>query len=274
MTNKQENETEILNRLTEIFYLTQYGKLMPGFIHNINGKLTSLDSKIQLTHMKLQMKLKKLKQHTVAYSEEVQTLLEDEYNGLLTMFDALNASKNELNALLAVLNSKASNENIHAVTMIDINNSIREFDDFFKFYKRYKHNITVEFDLEDSPFAKMQYNDFYFLLYAVVRNAVDATAEKNSKENIIRYTTRNFDSFVELYIYNNGVPIAENSDVFAPLNTHKAAFGNEDISVDTPMGAGLDLYFLQRMLAKYPEFKYSWQSDQSGTTFKFVIPKK
>lgn len=274
MTNNQDTEQQILDRLTEIFYLTQYGKLMPGFIHNINGKLTSLDSKIQLTHMKLQMKLKKLKQHTVAYTEEVQTLLEKEYGDLITMFDALTVSKNELNALLAILNSKASNENIHTVTMIDINNSIREFDEFFKFYKRYKHNITVELDLEDSPFAKMQYNDFYFLLYAVVRNAVDATAEKNSRENIIRYTTRNFDCFVELSIFNNGIPIAENSDIFAPLNTHKAPFGNEDNSVDTPMGAGLDLYFLQRMLSKYPEFKYSWQSNQDGTTFKFVIPKK
>ena len=270
--SENRNE-EILNELTDIFYLMQYGKLMPGFIHNINGKLTGLDSKIQLTHMKLQMKLKKLAQNT-EFSEETKNALTREYTDLITMFDALNASKNELNSLLSVLNSKASSENVHAVTMIDINSAINDFHLFFKFYKRYKHNSEVQFELEGTPFIKMQYNDLFFLLYAVVRNAVDAMFDHHRKENIIRYTTRNFDHCVELIVFNNGTPIPPGRDIFAPLNSEKARFGNEEVSEEVPMGAGLDLYFLQRMLAKYPDLAYSWQSDESGTSFKFVIPKK
>lgn len=270
----QSKNEEILNRLTDIFYFIQYGKLMPGFIHNINGKLTSLDSKIQLAYMKMQMKLKKLSNNQLNYPEDAKAVLEKEYSELITMFEALNTSKNELNSLLSVLNCKASNENVHVVTMIDINSAIKDFHDFFNFYKRYKHNITVEFDLEGTPFVKMKYNDFYFLLYSIVRNAVDATHDWHNQKNIIRFTTKNFDHFVELTIYNNGAPIPENTDLFDPLISNKALFGNDDVSEEMPMGAGLDLFFLKRMLDKYSDLKYSWSSNETGTEFKFVIPKK
>ena len=48
-------EKEIIEAVKEIYHYMQYGKLMPGFIHNINGKITAVDSKLQITSMKTQM---------------------------------------------------------------------------------------------------------------------------------------------------------------------------------------------------------------------------
>jgi len=62
-------EKEIIDKLKEVYFYTQYGSLMPGFVHNINGKITAVDSKIQLFNMKAQMKLKKLEATKEGMSE-------------------------------------------------------------------------------------------------------------------------------------------------------------------------------------------------------------
>ena len=262
-------EKEILDKIAEIYYFTQYGKLMPGFIHNINGRITSLDSKIQLSAIKIKMKMKKLEKNKDNYSEETYLALEKEYNELGEQLESMKQAKNELNDLMTMLNRKVSGERSGKRTAIDLTEAVKSFHDFFMFYKRYKHDTKVEFDLESSSYVTMEQKDFYFILFAIVKNGVDATYGLENEENYIKYSSIIHDDCVELKIFNNGKIIEPDMDIFQPLHSDKHDYKEEfKAMADVPLGVGLDMYFLKKILNNYPNVQYSFVSQEGeGTTF-------
>lgn len=270
------NYQELLKLFEEQYFFIQYGKLMPGFIHNINGRLTALDSKIQLNGMKVKLKAKKIEAKREELGDNVVDALKKEYSELDKLFNDLNESKKALNSLLSILNEKVSSENIFQASLIDVNSMIKSFHEFFKFYKRYKHNTKTEFDLEDNPFIKMEPRDLNFLLYAIVRNGVDAAYKDSESESYIKYTTKNYDDHVHLTIENNGEVSKDSSLFFKKTFTTKKSFGEQNISADTPVGFGSDLFFLGKILAKYPGLSYEYLPGATGqsSVFSFKLPKK
>jgi len=268
------NDT-LTDKLTDIYYFTQYGKLMPGFIHNINGKITGLDSKIQLAGIKIKMKEKKLLMQKEQYSEETFAALQKEYQELGEQFEGMKVAKNELNSLMSMLNRKISGERAGHNALIDITSEIKAFHEFFQFYKRYKHNTRVEFDFDGSANINMKQKDFNFLLFAVVKNGVDATYGYDDEQNIIKYTVTSHQDGVELQITNSGKLLREDQDVFQTTDSDKVMYRDEVArSDDSPLGAGLDLFFLKQMLASYPDIQYSLAStEDKGTTFSIKFLK-
>lgn len=266
-------EKEIIERLKGIYFFMQYGKLMPGMIHNINGKITALDSKIQLSAMKIQMKIKKLNAKKEEMSEDEFNSKMTEHEDMLKIIEQLKAPMTELNMFMKNLNDKTFNENSQGIQMIDINGAIKTFSEYFMFYKRFKHDCVVEFELEANPFIKMEYNDIYNLLYVITRNAVDSTIN-SGKENKILFKTENHDHFVMLTIRANGAKISDESKLFEPLYTTKKGFFAPDQDDNIPNGEGLDLYFLKLSLEKYTGYDYSLKNVEDGTEFKIKLLKK
>jgi DNA repair exonuclease SbcCD ATPase subunit len=103
-------EKKIIEKLKDIYYYLQYGKLMPGFIHNINGKITAVDSKLQITALKTQMKIKKLNAKKDEMIPEVFDAIKAEYEDLLKTIEQLKAPMFELTGLMKTINEKVFNE--------------------------------------------------------------------------------------------------------------------------------------------------------------------
>ncbi len=245
-------EKDIVSGLEEIYYLVQYGKLMPGMIHNINGKITAVDSKLQLAGMKLQMKIKKLSAQKENISEEQYNSKITEYEDLLKLIGQLKEPVDELKEMIRNLNDKTFNENSEGVQMIDINGAVRSFAEFFMFERRFKHETKTEFDLEGNPFIKMEYKDLFFMLYAVTSRMLSEFPE-DSKDNGIVYRTKNFDESVELSIISN---LTVNSD------------GSEGRLCSA------DVYFLNKTLEKYKGYENSYRCGDNGSEFKIKLLKK
>ncbi len=259
---------KLLERLLNVYHFTQYGKLMPGFIHNINGKITGIDSQIQLYHIKAMLKLKKLEERKESLSKETYEELKKEYQENLQIFEKMKVSKNKLNQLIAVLNNKVAQESLYKEEFIDINRVIREFHKFFCFYKIYKHDTEVIFDLKSTKFPKMQYKDFNFILYVATRNAVDSTIAMKNKKNILIYKTYDNEDEVVLNIEINGSKLPENYKL-GDLNfdNSKKYFGDLTAKPDEAFGAGLDLFFASRMIADYEHLNMEIKETDNGNLF-------
>ena len=266
-------EEKIIEKLKDIYYYIQYGKLMPGFIHNINGKITAVDSKLQITSMKTQMKIKKLVAKKDEINPEVFEAINTEYKNLLQTIEKLKQPMTELIGLMKIINDKVFNESSVGIQMIDINSTIKGFNEFFKFNKRFKHDTEVTMDLEGNPFIKMEYRDIYLLLYTISMNAVDSTHCTETKINQIRYTTINHSDHVDFRIFCNGKKIKDESKLFEPLFTTKKDYC-EECDNDDPRGSGLDLYFLKMILDKYEGYGYSLKNVEGGTEFRIKLLKK
>jgi len=266
-------ERKIIEKLTDIYYYLQYGKLMPGFIHNINGKITAVDSKLQITSMKTQMKIKKLKAKKDEINPEVYEAINAEYEDLLQTIDKLKQPMTELTGLMKIINEKVFNESTSGIQMIDINSTIKSFNEFFKFDKRFKHNTEVTMNLEGNPFIKMEYQDIYLILYTISMNAVDSTHLNKTETNQIRYTTINNSGHVDFSIFCNGSQISDENKLFNPLFSTKVGYC-EECDNDDPKGSGLDLYFLKMIMDKYAGYDYSLKNVEGGTEFKIKLLKK
>ena len=272
-------EKLIIDRMEEVYHFIQYGKLMPGVIHNFNGKYAMIDSKIQLATMKLTMKRKKLEARKDEVSEEVYDALTQEYDESEKLMVGLNKGREGVNTIMQGLNNKVSNEYSHKISPLDLRSIIKDFHDYFFFYKRYKHNTTIEFELEGSPFINMKFKDIFFLLFVTAKNCVDATYENDDKlsdefKNILRYKVTKKDDIVELRIFNNGKYFENSENAFNSSNTDKVLYSSDDAVFDTPEGAGLDLFFLKKMLDKYDDITYKIESEDGiGTEYIYTFPK-
>jgi len=272
-------EKIITDRIEEVYHFMQYGKLMPGVIHNFNGKYAMIDSKIQLATMKLAMKRKKLEANKENISTEVYEALSKEYDESGKLMEGLNKGRTAVNDIMQGLNSKVSNEFSYRNSSIDLCSLIKEFDNFFYFYKRYKHNTTKQFEFDGTPFIKMKYKDIYFLLFVTVKNCVDATFgnDQNLSEeiqNIVRYKVVKIDGTVELRIFNNGKYFENFDDAFTNFTSDKISYDSEEAVFDTPEGVGLDLYFLKKILDKYKSITYRIESKEGvGTEYIYTFPK-
>ncbi len=245
-------DKDLIESLKEVYYNLQYGSLMPGFVHNINGKITAVDSKLQLFNMKVQLKLKKLEAAKEGMSEAEYNFKKAEYDDMLKISEQLKEPMSELNALMKIINDKIFNENTQGIQMIDINGVVKIFCEFFKFDKKFKHDTEVETVLDGNPFIKMEYKDIFFILYAVTKKAVDSF-EEGCKTNSIIYRTENSDSFVWLSISTNGKICLENG---------------------TDPGSCPDMYFLNLILSKYIGYDHSLSGADGRTEFKIKLLKK
>jgi hypothetical protein len=245
-------EKELIEALRDVYFYTQYGSLMPGFVHNINGRITAVDSKLQLFNMKIQLKLKKLEAAKEGISEAEYDFKKSEYEEILKMCEQFKEPMSELNSLMRTINDKIFSENTEGIQMIDINGAVKSFCEFFKFEKKFKHDTEVLNELEGNPFVRMEYRDIFFILYALTRKIVDSFAE-GSKDNKIIYRTENRDDCVWLSIKTNG-----------------------NICMDEKFerGACPDMYFLKLIMDKYKENQSSVESTGSGTEFKIRLLKK
>jgi hypothetical protein len=245
-------EKELTEALKDVYFYMQYGILMPGFVHNINGKITAVDSKLQLFNMKAQLKLKKLEAAKESMSEAEYNFKKIEYEDMIKVSEQLKEPMNELNSFIRIINDKIFNENSPGIQMIDINGAVKSFCEFFKFDKKFKHDTKVEFELEGNPFIKMEYKDIFFILYAVTKKIIDSFPEER-QENSISFKTQNMNECVWLSIKTNGKMCMDEND---------------------EKGSCPDMFFLNLILEKYPENEHLLSSVDSGTEFKIKLLKK
>lgn len=125
----------------------------------------------------------------------------------------------------------------------------------------------------------MKYKDLYFLLFVTAKNCVDATFMKDGNQsednkNIIKYKVIKKDDIVELRIFNNGIFFEDSTNAFINCNTDKVAYSSEHTASDKPEGAGLDLFFLKKVLDKYENITYKIESIKDvGTEYIYTFPK-
>ncbi len=245
-------EKRIVEALKDVYFYMQYGRLMPGFVHNINGRITAVDSKLQLFNMKVQMKLKKLEAAKETMTEAEYNFKKAEYDEMLKVSEQLKEPMTELNGLMKVINDKIFNENTPGIQMIDINGAVKAFCEFYKFDKKFKHDTEVTTELDGNPFIKMEYRDIFYILFAISRSILDSFPDDDKSGKII-YKTENGDECVRLSIKTNG-----------------------NICMDDKLGEGVcpNMYFLKQILNKYEGYEHSVSNTGEGSEFKIKLLKK
>ncbi|PID29265.1 MAG: hypothetical protein CR982_03235 [Candidatus Cloacimonadota bacterium] len=265
-------DKDILDRVEKIYYLLQYGKLMPGMIHNLNGRITLLDTRIQLAVMGVQNRLEKLLGKKESLDEESYKYHLSDLEYIKKIVDSLDSFRDEVNSVLGDLNFKIFNESKSSSSRISLKKAVDEFDLYFKFYKYYKHNTEIENSIPVDIEINFVYRDLYLILYSIVRNICDSIVQSKIEKGRIVYRAEDNESYTVLDILGNGEDIKDKSPDDLILSASKRSFSETITDFDSIYGEGLDLFFLNKILAKR-NVKWEIFSVDNLYGFRFFIPK-
>ncbi|MBN1971337.1 MAG: hypothetical protein JXR48_17720 [Candidatus Delongbacteria bacterium] len=265
------NDKDIIEKVANIYHYTAYGKLMAGIIHNVNGKITLIDTKIQLASMSIESKLENLeKKKDDLRPEDYEYFLKD-LSSFKKIVDGLNTFRMELNSILANSNRKVFSENIGERTKFDINQFVKDFHEFFNFYGIYKHNVDVEFELGADKFVNTIHRAAYFIATAIIKNVSEAIKVCESGRGKIIYKTFNDAEKVHLEILSTGLTPDVNNFEDLILTSTKESFEGQISDLKDIFGEGLDLYFAN-MIAKKNNIEISLVKGNENYSFIISFP--
>ena len=151
---------------------------------------------------------------------------------------------------------------------VDFNLLLRRELDFMEADLVFKNEVEKEFSLaENLPPVECVYTDFSQTVGNLLRNTLDAMHNRQPKKLVVRTTFE--EGLVVLEITDSGCGIPEENIplLFDPFFTTKAT----EATGDEPVGTGLGLYMIQRLMEPY-EVAIDVESEVDvGTTFRLKI---
>ena len=153
--------------------------------------------------------------------------------------------------------------------LVDFNLLLRRELDFMEVDSTFKHKVEKTVTLaEDLPSFECAYTDFSQTLGNLLRNAFDAMYDRAEKKLTVRSSRSQDHIILEIGDNGCGIPAENLSSLFDPFFTTKAT----EVTGDEPVGTGLGLYMIVRLMEPYEvEIKVDSKVDV-GTTFRLHIP--
>jgi two-component system NtrC family sensor kinase len=235
-------ETELINEQR----LATIGLLASGVAHNINTPLMGIYGLAQVIKMK---------------------------HPDISDIDGVIAQVERINGIVRNLMWKSRQEQEAAPQDIDLNVLLQEELRFLEADMEFKHNVAKHFHFADHvPPIHGRYGDFSQSITNIIRNALDAMHECETKSLTVRTDFDGSDVLIEITDTGAGIPPEHTARIFDPFYTTKPAVGKSQNG--EPTGTGLGLSTVQKLLSAY-DCKFDVESQiGEGTCFRIYIPYK
>jgi len=226
--------------------LASIGLLASGIAHNINTPLMGIYGLAQIMKMK--------------------------YSSMAEVDDIL-VQTERVHQIIQNMMWKSRQDQDKTAQELDLSELLREELKFLEADLEFKHNVEKEIQLAtDLPVVRGVYSDFSQAIMNIVRNALDAMWDRQSRKLRIATVRDGEGIIVEVEDTGCGIPEEKLDRIFAPFFTTKPVLGRE--KKDEPTGTGLGLSTAHRLLEPYGvTFKVDSVVDK-GTKFTLHIPVK
>ncbi len=226
--------------------LASIGLLASGIAHNINTPLMGIYGLAQIM---------KMKYSTMAEVDDILVQTE------------------RVHQIIQNMMWKSRQDQDKTAQELNLSELLLEELKFLEADLEFKHNVKKEFQLAtDLPTVRGIYSDFSQSIMNIVRNALDAMWDRDSRKLRIATARDGEGIAVEIEDTGCGIPEEKLDHIFAPFFTTKPVLGKE--KENEPTGTGLGLSTAHRLLEPYSvTFKVDSVVDK-GTKFTLHIPVK
>ena len=235
-----EETRQLSRQMVQSERMASVGILAAGIVHNLRNPLMTV----------------------MGFGELIQ-MQHPDLNGLNEIVDAGRRMNNMVEDILAKSRQRKD------IELVDFNLLLRRELDFMEVDSNFKHKIEKVVELaEDLPLFECAYTDFSQTLGNLLRNAFDAMHNREEKKLTVQSMLEGDRIVLAIGDTGCGIPPENLSSLFDPFFTTKAT----ETKGDEPVGTGLGLYMIVRLMEAYEvEIKVDSKVD-AGTTFRLEIP--
>ena len=207
-------------QLIESEKMAAIGKWAAGIVHNLNNPLQAILGYSQILEMK---------------HPEIASVR------------SLKAAATQMKEMIATILVTGARESSEMATDIDLNRIIRDQIELLKANLFFKHKVQTELDLRPLPFLKGIYSHFSQSLGNLIKNAVDAMYESETKS--LSISTSSQSGAITVLIRDTGCGISKEdmAHIFDAFFTTKPLIPDGD----RPSGTGLGLASSKEMIESY-----------------------
>ncbi|MCB9357338.1 MAG: PAS domain S-box protein [Calditrichaeota bacterium] len=242
MMEKQNHLLEL--ELTRESKLAEFGVLVAGIAHNLNGPLTGIFGVCDLL---------KLKGTAVNESEQIR-------KQAVVMRD-----------LIANLMHKSRNERETEPRELDVRDIVDTELRFLEGNLFFKHQIETKIEIEqDLPTLFGVYIDLSQVIGNLLRNAIDSMYESPVKKLTVKAFTKNKHLVIEVKDTGAGMTDEVKAHIFEPFFTTKPK--KSDAPDGIPVGTGLGLSSSRAIIARYGALLDLETAPGEGSTFTLHFP--
>ena len=237
----EEKRQQLEQILIQSERMATVGTVAAGIVHNLRGPLTGIQG----------------------YGELLQERHPDSSDLEQIIFFAQQMDRMTENIL-------AKSQQKKAPESVDLNVLLTRELDFLEANSLFKHEVEKDVRLaEDLPVLECVYTDFSQVFGNLLRNAVDAMYQRETKRLSIVTGSTVTHIIVEVTDTGCGIPEANIPHLFDPFFTTKPSDGEKG----EPGGTGLGLFTVQRLLGEPYGAEIEVESTVDvGTTFRVKIP--
>ncbi|MFT7695508.1 MAG: signal transduction histidine kinase [Candidatus Latescibacterota bacterium] len=198
----------------------------------------------------------------LGYSELIQTKQPD----LAYVEEIIRAGKQMTQMVEDILAKSRQRKTPEAV---DLNVLLKRELEFMQADATFKNNVEKDVLLADElPPFQCVYTDFSQAIGNLLRNALDAMHQSKEKQLTVKSDHTDGQITIDIGDTGSGIAAEEIPHLFKPFFTTK----NSEAKGDEPMGTGLGLYMLHRLLEPYGVDVQVESEVGVGTTFRLCIP--
>ena len=184
----------------------------------------------------------------------------------LTHLEEIISSAGDINKMIEDILAKSRRKK--ATESVDLNALIARELDFLEANPVFKHEVEKDTRLAKGlPVVGCVYSDFSQVFGNLLRNAVDAMHQRDTKKLSVVTSLTGKHIIVEITDTGCGIPEANIPHLFAPFFTTKSSA----VEGDEPSGTGLGLYTVQQLLEPYGADIEVESVVDMGTTFRVKI---
>ncbi len=187
------------------------------------------------------------------------------------LVDMLIRQAEKINAIITNLQFKAVMDSRVDVQVFDLNVILKEELTFLQAHRFFKHEIEKDFQFIEEPLlVRGVYSDFSQIFSNIIKNAIDAMYQTEKKVLTVRTKKNGKFAIVEIGDTGVGIPGDILSRIWDMFFTTKPTFYEK--RGDEPVGTGIGLAVVKRLLEKYNATAEVKTKVGEGTTFILKFP--
>ena len=232
----EEGRQQLQRSLIQSERMATVGIVAAGIVHNLRGPLTSI----------------------LGYGQ----LLRKEYPDSPD-FEPIISSGQQMSQMIEDILAKSRQKKSQEPT--DLNTLLQRELDFLQANLFFKHEVEKDIRLDEKlPRVECVYTDFSQAFGNLLRNAVDAMYQRETKRLSVVTSSTGKHIVVEVIDTGCGIPEANIPRLFEPFFTTKPSDGEEG----EPVGTGLGLYTVEKLLERHGADIEVESVVDVGTTFR------
>ena len=236
----EEEQQQLHWGLIQAERMATVGTVAAGIVHNLRGPLTSI----------------------LGYGQLLQRKQPDSSD-----LEQIVSSAQQMNQMIEDVLTKSRPERSREPT--NLNALLQHELDFLQANPVFKHEVEKDIRLaEDLPSIEGVYTDLSQVFGNLLRNAVDAMHQRDTKRLTVVTSFTEKHIIVEVIDTGCGIPEANIPRLFTPFFTTKPS----GVEEGEPGGTGIGLYTVQRLLEPYGADIEVKSVVDAGTTFWVKIP--